>query len=350
MIDWLSFKIPLRHPHIPAGAVLVVDPDGQVTKEVRRRCSVTGSHCSSFSVMSSGSDGEGYASHLSFSGNPSKFLQGHNLFGSDDLLALVADTVRVIADRVGIAIPAEVYRNVIDDGNFPVSCIDINYSFNLASQTDVQAWLRAAELQSRSRKGRACNDSGTVYWGKRSRRWAMKAYSKYIELISGKKDHALPDALMNTPLLEWSKTVLRVELRLRGQELKELGLLTAKQLHGKAPELFKHYLERIVMNGQIPLRDSKLHELPTKLRSTYILWKDGHMLFDNKTKTGTLPKATFYRHRKELLQFNIDITMPMQPHESSNVIPMIRVLEAKPAQVPDWAFNYGLVHRSASNY
>ena len=26
------------------------------------------------------------ATHLSLSGNPSKFLQGHNIFGSDDLM------------------------------------------------------------------------------------------------------------------------------------------------------------------------------------------------------------------------------------------------------------------------
>lgn len=350
MIDWVSFKIPLVHPHIPAGAVLVVDPDGTVKKEVKRRLSVTGSHCSSFSVQSSGSAGEGLASELSFSGNPSKFLQGHNLFGSDDLVSLVSDSCRRIADHLGVSIPAHVYREVIDAGNYPVTCVDINYSFHLANQTDVQAWLRGVEFQSRSRNGRPCNDSGTVYWGKRSRRWAMKAYSKWMELNSGKKDHSLPDELLSTPLMEWAKTVLRVELRLRGQELKELGLTTAKQLQGKAPELFNLYRERIVMNGQMPIRDSKLHELPTKLRATYTLWKQGNILFDNKTKTGMLPKATFYKHRKLLIDFGIDITMPCAPEESSNVIPLIRAIEAKPAQIPDWAFQYGLVHRSAVNH
>ena len=33
-----------------------------------------------------GGDGQGMATHLSLSGNPSKFLQGHNIFGSDDLM------------------------------------------------------------------------------------------------------------------------------------------------------------------------------------------------------------------------------------------------------------------------
>ena len=50
-----------------------------------------------------------------------------------------------------------------------------------------------------------------------------------------------------------------------------------------------------------------------------------------------LPKATFYKFRSELLPHGIDIAT-LQPREAvSNVVPLHRVLEAKPVGVPEWA-------------
>lgn len=40
------------------------------------------------------------ASHLLIDGNPSKFLQGHNVFGFDALIPLVRDTVLQIAEAL----------------------------------------------------------------------------------------------------------------------------------------------------------------------------------------------------------------------------------------------------------
>ena len=95
------------------------------------------------------------------------------------------------------------------------------------------------------------------------------------------------------------------------------------------------------MNEQIALTSEQQINLPQKLRSTYILWKSGEDL------RSTLPKATFYRHRKELGEFGIDITLRQDVADRSNVIPLIRVLEARPVGVPDWAFQDNLVHHSA---
>jgi II/X family phage/plasmid replication protein len=47
-------------------------------------------------------------------------------------------------------------------------------------------------------------------------------------------------------------------------------------------------------------------------------------------------KSGFYKYRAELLPHGIDIATLM-PKEVSNVVPLYRVLEAKPAQVPEWA-------------
>ena len=225
--------------------------------------------------------------------------------------------------------------------------IDINYSFTLANQRDVMSWIHAAEFKSRSRFGRPIARPGTIYWNKHSRKWALKAYSKWNELTNGGKAHRLPDTLGAAlgQLLEWAENVLRIELRLLKRELQHLKLTKAADLAPRVQELFAEYQSRIVMNGQRRISSEKLLLLPTKLRATYTLWAEGHHMAE------LLSKPTFYRHRKELLEHGVDISITCDSEaQTSNVVPFMRVLEATPVSIPDWAFNQGLVHRSAANW
>lgn len=60
-----------------------------------------------------------------------------------------------------------------------------------------------------------------------------------------------------------------------------------------------------------------------------------------------ISKSAYYRHRKELKEFGINIDLRPESINKSNVIPLVRILEAQPAEVPYWAFDQGLVHHSA---
>jgi II/X family phage/plasmid replication protein len=51
---------------------------------------------------------------------------------------------------------------------------------------------------------------------------------------------------------------------------------------------------------------------------------------------------TFYRHRQELQLFGIDISTPFARNET-NIIPLVRVLEATPVSTPDWLLKSGLI-------
>lgn len=344
MIDWITCKIRFPHPFLASGEVISLTADGEEEWRSPKRLPVEGSHSSLITVRSLGSAGEGLAEFLSISGNPSKFLQGHNLFGSDDLLALVHDTMVQIDRRLNLGIDPVTFQR-IKAGDYQVNMVDINYSFTLASQADVMAWLHAAEFKSRSRFGRPIAHPGTIYWNKHSRKWAVKAYSKYNELVHGGKAHKLPDSLgvHAHDLIEWSSNILRIELRLLSKELKSLKLNQAADLAPRVQQLFTEYQGRIVMSGQRHLTAEKLHEFPAKLRATYQLWSQGHFMLE------LLPKATFYRHRKLLLEYGVDISITCDTeNQSSNVVPFVRVLEAKPAQVPTWAFDNNLIHRSAA--
>jgi II/X family phage/plasmid replication protein len=54
-------------------------------------------------------------------------------------------------------------------------------------------------------------------------------------------------------------------------------------------------------------------------------------------------KAKFYKRRKQLLEYSIDIAILQDKEEESNIVPMIRYLEAVPMGIPDWAYQKGLV-------
>ena len=340
MIDWASFIIPLEHAPMSNGEVMKITQDGDIEWRTACHMQVQGSFDSAFSIRSEGACAENMASHLYLSGNPSKFLQGHNVFGSDDFISLVYATFCRICDVLKIT-PTDSELNNVRAGLYSVSRIDINYSFELPSRNDVRAWLRSAEYTSKTRHGRPQMKGGTLYHGKNSRRWSFKFYCKADEIEV--KGHRLPEALMEKQRIEnWVNNKLRAELTLRKLELERLNIKQAKDLTEiRVRQLFEKYIQRFDMQKQIRLSDKQILELPTRLKSTYILWQSGEDL------RSVLPKATFYRHRLELKQYGIDITFPKNADEEkarNNVIPLIRVLEATPAEVPEWAYDHKLVY------
>lgn len=319
--------------------VCKIDSDGALEWATPCRMMVRGSHEAHIAVKSHGAAWQGSASHLVFSGNPSKFLQGHNIIGSDDLVSLMADVYVRICQYLEITPPAEDLQ-AVRAGDYRLTRIDINYSFELSSRADVLAWLRAAEYKSKTRHGRSSSKGGTLYWGKNSNRWSLKAYCKAEEVQHPK--HRLPDSLVDTPLIPWVDNKLRVELVLRSKELDELNLSLASSWSPQTvSDTYFNYLKRLNMNEQIALSTETLMALPQRLRSTYVLWQEGHDL------RSTISKATYYRHRKELMTHGINIDLRQDASDRSNVVPLVRVLEAVPAQIPEWAFEHGLVHQSA---
>ena len=92
------------------------------------------------------------------------------------------------------------------------------------------------------------------------------------------------------------------------------------------------------MAKNVTLTSSKVLELPRRLQSTYMLWTQGVDL------QSLLPKTTFYSHRSALLAFDIDINLPCDTPNMTNVVPLLRVLEAQSVSVPNWAYEQGLVY------
>ncbi|MDS9606209.1 phage/plasmid replication protein, II/X family [Pseudomonas aeruginosa] len=341
MIDWIAAMIELHHAPLSSGAVVCIEADGTVAWETPRKMLVRGSHDSTIHIRSVGGDGQGSATHLYIDGNPSKWLQGHNLVGSCDLVALVWDAFQRLCALVGLE-PTDFERQKVRAGQYRVTRVDYNRMFELPSRADVRAWLRAGEFKCKSRHGRPVNNRGTLTFGKGSSHWSIVCYCKADEITSG-GSHKLPEEFHQYPeIYQWIDNKLRVELRLRSKKLKALNLEYASQLTPTVLwKLYRDFIGELDMSEQIELKSDEVMNLPNWLRGTYMLWKQGHDLRDS------LSKATYYRHRTELLALGIDINIRCDRRDDSNVVPMIRILEAKPAAIPNFFFERGLIHKSA---
>ena len=67
------------------------------------------------------------------------------------------------------------------------------------------------------------------------------------------------------------------------------------------------------------------NDLPANLRATYVSWKYGFPI--------TLKKTAFYKHRKALLAYGIDISIP----NNVQMMPIkVKTIELAALTAPDW--------------
>jgi II/X family phage/plasmid replication protein len=336
MIDWVTAILPCTHSSskLSAGMVASISAAGDIEWSVQKDLDVEGSHSSTIKIRSMTDR------TIRISGNPAKWLQGHNIFGTDDLVYLVNKffTELLLKKGAELGLSPDCFQlERIRLGAYQLSRVDINHSWLLDSRSSVLAWLRAAGSCARlKRRGSGQYAGETLYFGKSSRRWAVKCYSKGHEINA--KGHKLPKELQIPELLDFAEKALRIELVIRSMGLKYLSLETAKDWSKDLPKMLlsQLVLDDLEMSDNMPLHHDVLNELPARLRLVYQSWIAG----DDLRKI--LPKNTFYRYRRQILEHGIDICL-VQEKQQSNVIPLIRYLEAVPADIPQWAYQKGLV-------
>lgn len=335
VIDWVTAKVPFRVEAGPVrdGYVLALSGDGSVEWMKDRRVEVAGSYESRLFVKSVGD-------YLEISGNPTKFFQGHNLFGIENLRTLVFDAVNVVACELNLERALEDHLPLLR-GEYSLSRVDCTGMLALPTRADVRAVLRAATVRARSRHGRATARGGTVYFGQHSRRWSLKLYSKGDELEAVGKGHSLPTEIEYRKELEaYADNKLRCELTLRGMELEKRGLRHAKAWEWDTPmQELQKAVEGIEMSEKTQLPSEVLSTMSGKLVAVYEAWRAGHDV------RGLYCRRTFYRYRSELLAVGIDISTPCpDAPEPSNVVPLGRVLEPVWAGIPQWAIGTSVLY------
>jgi hypothetical protein len=226
---------------------------------------------------------------LRISGNPAKFLQGHNVAGPS-----VAHEVAIVQGAVR-AFPKALRPVGVDDDRLPAlhrSRIDVTRHVDLGTHQAVHDFIQLAASTTRSRKGPALLDGTTVYWQKESRKWSLKVYCKFCEL----ERHPCSDPVLQPLVREWCQSHLRCELTLRGPELKVRGVLNESILW----EYFRK-LEMATVNKKSSVIG---FDLPMSVLACLLLWKDGHDV------TTMYKRATFYKYRRQILTVvGVDISL-----------------------------------------
>ncbi len=325
MIDWLTLRAPLAVP-LDVGLVMSVNADGTIEWCSPKALSVEGSHSSSVRLRRFP-----YDDTLEISGNPAKFFQGHNLFGSDDLPSLCRSFTRAVCSRLGYA-PTEAEHAWIDSDLAKLTRVDVTQSWDFGTLPRSLSVIRALDGLVFSHRGRgSMTREGTVYWRQKSRFLASKAYAKGHEIQA--KGHTLPAALeFRDELLAYAAGHVRFEHTLRAMFLKRRGLDVVQNWTtlGVTPEGLHAELMSQLTLTDAAAPDELVDQLPARLRLIYRAWQSGDDL------RRTLPIRSFYRYRKQLLEHGIDIASARQV-EASNVIPLRIVLTGIPSGVPAWA-------------
>ncbi|MHC3432468.1 phage/plasmid replication protein, II/X family [Delftia lacustris] len=343
--DWLS--IYQRHyrndlPKIADGAVMRIDKHGEVETVTLKKSRIEGSHETAVFLRC---DGE----TVWFEGNVSKLGRPDNVFGYTFLECL--QIINDLLQRHGLPPFTEGERYFTNFKGEPrsvwtgavVTRIDLTCNFATGSKEDAYAYMRHLQGQQASRlKTGTYGDGETVDFGRGSRSHYIKAYLKGPEL----RRHAgkVPDAQgiddgtvkdyekgISNPyvhmLANWCDAVglVRVEMTFKATKLHNLGCHYLGAFDMKQLELEFERLSEVFTRGSAEADDFSL--LPKAVLSTYRMWQAGDDL------TTKLSRATFYRHRRELLAMGVDIAI------KSNVVPLktrTRVIKLGPVSMPDW--------------
>jgi II/X family phage/plasmid replication protein len=279
--------------------------------------------------------------NIYFSGNPSKFLQGHNVFGSDDCLSLVVQCLKLMNECSDLNLGLDETRIISAVADARITRVDINYSYCLGSVANVRSFIRSLEHISRSRHGRSELQGSTLYFGKTSKRWSIKMYSKSDELNARQKGHALSDKMINEQqsqkIKKFASSLLRIELTLRSKELEKLNIKKITDLQNRTEELFMNYVERLEVSVITKLADNVLMAVPASSRPVYTMWFEGYDV------RAILPKSSYYNHRRVLLRYGINISVKSEKALLAEQPTLDKILSKGFVDVPLWAHSEGLV-------
>lgn len=300
MIDWITAHIVTDHPIIPVGKVLSISPDGEEEWSVDKHLPVSGSFESRI-MLKTVHTKLGPAVRLH--GNPVKFLQGHNLFGSSNIMGLLGQAYR----RIQSLQPELQLPDLGIDVDIDITRIDIARMYKMQCSKDVQRYIHHMAKTSRSRCGTGQFAGDTLYFQKRSKRWAVKMYDKEREI----QKHKIPLEIQSKmDLSEYADSTLRIEVTLRKKELDTMSDEKFNLLMTNPDAIFDEYYGRLTMTENVKVPNEKLRDLSPAIRAIYYDWLHG------ENPKATMKRPTFYKYRRHLLDnLGVDISVPCQDPE-----------------------------------
>ena len=154
---------------------------------------------------------------LLIQGNFFKWLYGHNVTGTTDLMGLVVETVRQLLQRYDALMPTQDELDNIKRGMFKIHRIDLNKAILFEDKKQAQLYLAMIkEHGTYPRRKKETQGNGT-YFGLKSTRTTLLYYHKGTEVSSHKKQQQR----ITAELKAYADCMVRCEVRLFSQHLRD---------------------------------------------------------------------------------------------------------------------------------
>lgn len=221
-----------------------------------------------------------------------------------------------------------------------VSMIHLTENYATGSAGNAQAFIDWIATQSKShvKRGRA-GESTVIFGSKGSSRSYLKFYIKADEMLAHAKQHGRSAAdIKADPVYQYCKDngVVRIELEarrllLRDNQLRFIGDITMPKLE----KLFRAEIDPLLHRTRedITRIDLDALDLPPGAKMTAAAYLRGEDV------RASLSRATFFRYAKQLRDYGIDISTPLD--NASKFTSLIKVVEIAPIhQAPDWYWTH----------
>jgi hypothetical protein len=322
-VDWVTIRQEWPEGGLPilnGGRAVFIDENDEVEYVVDRRAGLEGSFDSRVELRCDGRC-------IQFSGNIARHNRRDNLFGYD-----WPETIRRINSLTNLySLPpftsGKLFR-FADRGwtwtGARVSRIDVTCNYSCGSLDGLQAVLRTLAGQHVGRqKGSLTVDGSTVEYGRGSKYVYGKCYAKHAEIRVHRSRKSGSHVAQEVVDFCEQQGILREEFTLKSRFLTQNGLSFLGSV--TQGDLVDVYLARSQFRRFATVKYENFDEMPRHLRATYVSWQRGF--------PQGISKATFYRHRKDLLLYGVDISVP----SNVEILPArVRVVDVAALEAPEW--------------
>jgi len=324
-----------------------------------------------------------YEPYVQIKASPAKLMQGHNVFGSDNIEQGAFEMLGFL----DVAYP--LLSRMLDVPRAWVSHIDVTYSARLKDQDTAKKVLQFLSNVSngQTRLSNKRYDS-TVYWGGQTSRLVNhKCYLKHDEFLAqfeeqkqlskfnNKSAMRVVEVMSDSRLINWTIGLARFESRLKKRWLERNGIPTNLfeliKFQRSNPNLLQTLWTKATSNIFDALRGQSMKltndtsvlkaiecseivltksgkASPTKVRNLFAMFCLIREKGMTEVKT-TYGKTQFYKHISDLIAcgFSKAYLQNLHDEKASNIIPFVKLVEIDfNQQLPDWyeepvsQFNY----------
>lgn len=199
--------------------------------------------------------------------------------------------------------------------NPDVRRVDLTANVAFRDARDAYAYIAWTQGVKVGRAQPRIHQTGTAWV---TENWSAKVYDKLLDM----RRHGLHE--LAEKLASQVGYLLRFELTLRTDELNRYGLDNLKSWKEKESAMniiFTEKFKPLARGGAVV--DEAVRDMPVRLSNAVEAWRNGRN-FTAAVADGALSKRTYYRLRKELLTYGVDISQPCN----------VTRLNIKPREVP----------------